>query len=198
MSHYYSKDQTVKSDPKLINYNYKDKQFKFKTDNGVFSKKYVDFGTNLLINSVTINEYKEPILDLCCGYGVIGIVLKSLTDKEVYLTDVNTRATSLAKENAKLNKVNLNIYNGDMFESIPEDIKFSQITLNPPIRAGKEVVFSLYRESYKRLILNGELFIVIQKKQGKDSTINYLETLYNKVEIINKDKGYFIIRATKL
>lgn len=196
MSHYYSKNPDVLSNPQEINYQFKNKLFKFKTDNGVFSKQYVDFGTNLLLNSITINNIEFPLLDLCCGYGVVGIVLKSQTNKAVYATDINERAVLLTKENAKINNVNINVYSGDMFENIP-DISFSQILLNPPIRAGKTVVFNLYLESYNRLVTNGELDIVIQKKQGKDSTLKYLKELFKEVNIINKDKGYFIIRAIK-
>ncbi len=196
MSHYYSKNPDVLSEPKEIKYNFNNKIFRFKTDHGVFSRDYVDFGTNLLLKSIKINELNYPILDLCCGYGVVGIVIKSLTNKEVYATDINERAVSLTKENAKLNNVSLNIYSGDMFENVP-NISFSQIILNPPIRAGKEVVFNLYKESYDYLIVNGELDIVIQKKQGKDSTLKYLKELFKEVNILNKDKGYFIIQAIK-
>lgn len=196
MSHYYSKNPDVLSNPQEINYHFKNKLFKFKTDNGVFSKQYVDFGTNLLLNSITINNIESPLLDLCCGYGVVGIVLKSQTNKEVYATDINERAVLLTKENAKINNVNINVYSGNMFENIP-DISFSQILLNPPIRAGKTVVFNLYLESYNHLVINGELDIVIQKKQGKDSTLKYLKELFKEVNIINKDKGYFIIQAIK-
>ncbi len=196
MSHYYSKNPDVLSNPQEINYQFKNKLFKFKTDNGVFSKQYVDFGTNLLLNSITINNIEFPLLDLCCGYGVVGIVLKSQTNKAVYATDINERAVLLTKENAKINNVNINVYSGDMFENIP-DISFSQILLNPPIRAGKKVVFNLYLESYNHLVTNGELDIVIQKKQGKDSTLKYLKELFKEVNIINKDKGYFIIQAKK-
>lgn len=197
MNHYYSKNPDSKSEPKLITYHYKEQIFTFKTDHGVFSRDYVDFGTNLLINSIVINDDPNPILDLCCGYGVVGIVIKSLTNKEVYATDINQRATDLAVYNAKINKVEVNVYNGDLFSSLPKEIKYSQILLNPPIRAGKEIVFSLYDESYNRLVDNGELYIVIQKKQGKDSTFKHLEELFNKVEIINKDKGYYIIKSVK-
>ena len=197
MSHYYINDKNLKSNPKFIKYKYLTKEFNFKTDNGVFSKEYVDFGTNLLLKSIEINDIEGPILDLCCGYGVVGIVLATITNKKIYATDINIRAVNLAKDNALLNNVNIDFYTGDKLESIPLDIKFSQILLNPPIRAGKEVIFNLYKDSYDRLNKGGELDIVIQKKQGKDSTFKYLETIYSKVEVINKDKGYFIIKAIK-
>lgn len=197
MSHYYTKNPDVKSDPQLINYYFNDISFKFKTDNGVFAKSYVDFGTNLLLHSLVVNELPEPLLDLCCGYGVVGIVLKKLTKKEVYATDINERAVALARDNAILNAVKLNIYSGDKLEGIPSNVTFSQIVLNPPIRAGKATVFALYDLSYERLVKQGELDIVIQKKQGKDSTLKYLTNLFARVEVINKDKGYFIIKAIK-
>lgn len=195
MSHYYTKNPDVRSDPSNITYHFQNKTFIFKTDHGVFSRLYVDFGTNLLLNSITINNIPGPILDLCCGYGVVGIVIKTKTKKEVYATDINERAVALAKENARLNNVNINITSGDRLENI--NTTFSQILLNPPIRAGKEVVFRLYRDAYNNLLKDGELDIVIQKKQGKDSTIKYLKELFKEVIILTKDKGYYIIKAVK-
>lgn len=82
MSHYYINDKNLKSNPKFIKYKYLTKEFNFKTDNGVFSKEYVDFGTNLLLKSIEINDIEGPILDLCCGYGVVGIVLATITNKK--------------------------------------------------------------------------------------------------------------------
>ena len=196
MSHYYDKEVNLKSERKSFNFLFNNKKFEFMTDNGVFSKGYIDFGTQQMLNNFTESNLEGPILDMCCGYGVVGIILKKFTSSDIYMTDVNERAVELSKNNAKINKVDVSIYSGNLFDSLP-NIKFKNILVNPPIRAGKEIVFKIYEGSYDRLLVGGELYVVIQKKQGAPSTIKKLEELFSEVTIIAREKGYYIINAVK-
>ncbi len=196
MSHYYDKEVNLKSERKSFNFLFNNKKFEFMTDNGVFSKGYIDFGTQQMLNNFTESNLEGPILDMCCGYGVVGIILKKFTSSDIYMTDVNERAVELSKNNAKINKVDVSIYSGNLFDSLP-NIKFKNILVNPPIRAGKEIVFKIYEGSYDRLLAGGELYVVIQKKQGAPSTIKKLEELFSEVTIIAREKGYYIINAVK-
>lgn len=196
MSHYYDKEVNLKSERKSFNFSFNNKKFEFMTDNGVFSKGYIDFGTQQMLSNFRESNLEGPILDMCCGYGVVGIILKKITSSDIYMTDVNERAVELSKDNAKINKVDVSIYSGNLFDSLP-DIKFKNILVNPPIRAGKEIVFKIYEGSYDRLLTGGELYVVIQKKQGAPSTIKKLEELFSKVTIIAREKGYYIINAVK-
>ncbi|MCQ6276457.1 class I SAM-dependent methyltransferase [Bacillus sp. V3B] len=196
--HYYSRTQNVESDPQYWNYMLRNSNFRFKTDHGVFSKKEVDFGSRLLIETFQMPEVHGDILDVGCGYGPIGLTIaKHWTDRTVYMIDVNLRALQLTKDNSELNGItNLMIYESDRLSAVKEK-KFAAILTNPPIRAGKKVVHDIYEQSYRSLLPNGELWVVIQKKQGAPSSIDKLSELFADVKIVEKKKGYFIIKAKK-
>ena len=113
------------------------------------------------------------------------------------MVDVNQRAIGLAKENAKLNGIdNVEIYESDRFTGITET-NFAAILTNPPIRAGKRVVHDLLEQSYHHLAPGGEVWVVIQKKQGAPSAIAKLEEIFGTAEVFAKRKGYYILRASK-
>ncbi|WP_066249378.1 class I SAM-dependent methyltransferase [Neobacillus drentensis] len=196
--HYYSRTQKVDSDPKFWDYTLKNNQFRFKTDNGVFSKREVDFGSRLLIESFELPNAEGLLLDVGCGYGPIGLSLaKYYQDRMIHMVDVNERAISLAKENAELNRIeNVKIYESDRLLNVKENT-FAAILTNPPIRAGKKTVHDIFEQSFEHLTSQGELWVVIQKKQGAPSAIEKLNNLFNHVETIDKSKGYFVIRAQK-
>ena len=196
--HYYSRTQKVESDPKFWDFTLKNNQFRFKTDNGVFSKREVDFGSRLLIESFEMPKTEGLLLDVGCGYGPIGLSLaKYYQDRMIHMVDVNGRAIELAKENAELNRIhNVKVYESDRLLSVKETT-FAAILTNPPIRAGKNVVHDILEQSFEHLTNQGELWVVIQKKQGAPSAIEKLNNLFNHVETIDKSKGYFVIRAQK-
>ncbi len=103
---YFSENPNVSSDPKEWRFTLRGNSFLFRTDNGVFSKAEVDFGSRTMIESFTEPEVNGDILDLGCGYGPVGIALaKSFPEREVLATDVNRRALELSKHNAAANKV---------------------------------------------------------------------------------------------
>lgn len=196
--HYYSRTQNVESDPKYWDYKLRGQTFRFKTDNGVFSKREVDFGSRLLIETFTMPKVEGKILDVGCGYGPIGLsIAKENQTRTIHMIDVNERAIELAKENAELNRVdNVKIYESDRLLNV-EEADFAAILTNPPIRAGKKTVHDIFVQSYEHLAPGGELWVVIQKKQGAPSTIEKLTHIFSDVETVDKSKGYFIIRATK-
>ncbi|WML58177.1 class I SAM-dependent methyltransferase [Neobacillus sp. PS2-9] len=196
--HYYSRTQKVESDPKFWDFMLKNNLFRFKTDNGVFSKREVDFGSRLLIESFEMPQTEGFVLDVGCGYGPIGLsIAKQYHDRVVHMVDVNERAIQLSKENAALNKIeNVKVYESDRLINVNE-MNFAAILTNPPIRAGKQTVHDIFEQSYNHLVSNGELWVVIQKKQGAPSAIEKLKTLFSEVETIDKSKGYFIVKAIK-
>jgi 16S rRNA (guanine1207-N2)-methyltransferase len=196
--HYYSRTQKVESDPKYWEFALLNTRFRFKTDNGVFSKREVDFGSRLLIETFNLPETDGKILDVGCGYGPIGLAIaKHHEQRSVHMVDVNERALELAQENAKINNVtNVEIYESDTLNEVKET-EFAAILTNPPIRAGKKVVHEIFEQSHDHLVQGGELWVVIQKKQGAPSAIEKLKELYGHVEVAAKEKGYFIIKAKK-
>ena len=169
-------------------------KFIFLTDNGVFSKDGLDFGSRLLLESIPLEEVGGKVLDMGCGYGVFGIVLNKVTSCEVDMVDVNLRAMHLAEINAKENRcIGVNVFESNCYEKV--NSKYSCVITNPPIRAGKKVVYDIVMNARDYLEENGHLFLVIRKEQGAKSLIVDLEKLYT-VEVLNKKKGFFILKCT--
>lgn len=196
--HYYSRTQSAESKPKSWDYILKGTRFRFKTDTGVFSKNEVDFGSRLLIETFEMPETQGDVLDVGCGYGPIGLTIaKHWPERLVHMIDVNLRALGLAKENSELNGIsNVKIYESDRLSAV-KNLQFAAIVTNPPIRAGKKIVYDIYEESFHCLLPGGELWVVIQKKQGAPSTIDKLSDLFDEVETVVKKKGYYIIKAVR-
>ena len=194
--HYYSHVQKVESDPKHWDYTLRNHSFRFKTDNGVFSKREVDFGSRLLIESFVMPAVAGQVLDVGCGYGPIGLAIAmDYPDRLVHMVDVNERAIQLAKDNAALNRIdNVKIYESDRLLSVKEK-DFAAILTNPPIRAGKGTVHDIFEQSAQILVPSGELWVVIQKKQGAPSALEKLKTIFSVVETVTKSKGYYIFKA---
>ena len=171
------------------------KKFTFNSDNGVFSKSGVDFGSRLLLDFIPLEEVGGKILDLGCGYGVIGIVLNKLTGANVDMVDVNLRAIHLAEINIKENHcTNINVFESNAYENV--NSKYSSIVTNPPIRAGKNVVYDIVMNAKDYLDDNGSLFLVIRKEQGAKSLLVDLKKVYSKVDILEKRKGFYIISCS--
>lgn len=189
MSHYFTNDY-VESKEVKTKCIIKNTELTLITDNGVFSKKGLDFGTRSLLE--TIDNIKGQVLDFGCGYGPIGIYLKKTYDVEVDAVDINERALNLAKKNAELNKTNINIFESNIYENINK--KYDYIVTNPPIRVGKKILYEILFKAKEYLKENGELWLVIHKDQGAKTLAKELEKKY-KVEIKNKNKGFYIICA---
>ncbi|HOB20125.1 MAG TPA: class I SAM-dependent methyltransferase [Candidatus Atribacteria bacterium] len=195
MDHYFSENPKTAHNIKIIEFFVRDKVLKLTTDSGVFSKDRPDFGTRCLIDSLP--ELSGKVLDLGCGYGIIGLSI-ALLNKEAHVTmaDINRRAVELAQYNAKQNGIrNVDVLLSDGFSDI-EGI-FSAIVSNPPIRAGKKVIYPMFEQSLDHLEAGGALYIVIQKKQGANSALEKLRSVFGNCETINKCSGYWILRSVK-
>lgn len=201
MSHYFSEVQDVKSVKKIINYEIKNEKFEFLTDNGVFSKTKVDFGTDVMLRTF-LNENKKleniRILDIGCGYGVVSVVVKRFFEKaKILSTDVNERALELTKKNIQKNNRtdDFEVRKSFVFDNISEN--FDVILSNPPIRAGKQVIFEIYEKSFFHLNKNGKFYCVIQTKHGAKSTKKKLEELFGNCTTLVIEAGYRIFRCVK-
>lgn len=195
-NHYYSSRPASKHEDRLIQAELCGQVLSFQSDAGVFSKKGVDFGSRLLIESVVLMG-REHILDLGCGYGPVGIALaKSHPTLTVQMVDINERAISLAEENARINHVTgqTAIKISDGFEQL-QGQTFDAILCNPPIRVGKAFVYRLFAESRSHLSKGGSLWIVIRKQQGASSAKEELSRLFDNVEQVTQKKGYCIFLA---
>ncbi|RCW17957.1 methyltransferase [Streptococcus gallolyticus] len=168
--------------------------FTFLTDSGVFSKKMIDYGSQVLLNTVDFEKGKT-LLDLGCGYGPLGISLAKVQGVQATMVDINNRAIDLAQKNAEKNGVTANIFQSNIYEKVTGT--FDYIISNPPIRAGKQVVHTIIADSINYLNDGGSLTIVIQKKQGAPSAKAKMEAIFGNADILKRDKGYYILRSTK-
>ncbi len=195
--HYFTNQPNSKIDKKVFSFTLRGNTLKFQSDAGVFSRNEVDFGSRVLIENFTFPEIAGDILDVGCGYGPIGLsVAKDDADRLVEMVDVNLRAIELAKENAKANNIeNVKIYESSIYENVTGE--YAAILTNPPIRAGKTVVHTILKEAHEKLLSGGELWVVIRKKQGAPSAMELLKAQFDEVEVVKKEKGYYIIKSKK-
>ncbi len=172
-----------------------DKEFCFNTDNGVFSKSKLDFGTRCLLETLPLDEISGEVLEVGCGYGVIPIILTSVDEKIVNFdaVDINKRAIHLSEMNLKENKAEkIRFFESDIYSNVNK--KYDVIITNPPIRAGKQVVYNIVMNAKDYLNKDGMLFIVINKDQGAKSLKSDLDKIYN-TEVLKKIKGFWIIKC---
>ena len=196
MPHYFTENNnTLKSNPNEIAFGVNGTNLKFITDHGVFSKDGFDRGTKVLLEYLQIPDNTKSILDLGCGYGVVGVYLGTVYDLEIDMVDINLRAIKLSKQNIALNNVEANVFQSDGFSNVGRN--YDLIVTNPPIRAGKKVIYRFFSESIDYLNENGYLVLVINKKHGAASAIKYLETIYKSVEIVGHKKGFQVILCKK-
>lgn len=195
MSQYFDNDKNIKSERKIIKFNFDNKVFSIYSDNGVFSKDRFDYGTRVLLNSVDIDKLSGNVLDLGCGLGVVGIILGTFNKGiNIDMVDINERAIDLAKNNLVFNNVKANVFVSDIYSNI--DNKYDFIITNPPIRAGKNVIRGFLLGSYDYLKDDGILYFVMRKDHGVKSMIKELSVKFN-TSIVNKDKGFYVVLCTK-
>ena len=203
MAHYFDENPSTGSDRRMIDYRIDGTNFTFVTDTDVFSRREVDFGTNLLLEEL-IRDIRESgrnggnFLDLGCGVGVVGIVFKyKFMRFDVTGVDVNSRAVSLANENAKRNGIEATFSQSDALSGIDSGMMFDVVATNPPVRAGKATVFRFYEEAYSRMNDGGAIYVVLQRKQGAPSTEKKLTELFGNCETLGIEGGYRVMKAVK-
>lgn len=198
VSQYFDKNPLTPSQEQDIKYQINDTTFTFKTDTNVFAKNGVDQGSDALLKAVLPIIHTGKVLDIGCGYGVIGLTLAYLIpDIKVTCSDINLRAVNLTKKNAHALELSkkVTILQSDLYEKIVG--KFDYVISNPPIRAGNKVLHALYKGAHHRLNTSGSLIIVVRKKQGAESTVKFLSDIFRAVSVLSKHKGYWLIKATK-
>lgn len=196
MAHYYTNNTDLKSETRIITFDYQDKRLEFLSDLGVFSKDSIDYGSRVLLSTFDKLE-NVTLLDVGCGYGTLALSLASVGENvSCTLVDVNDRALDLARQNAqRFNLENVIIKNSSCYEEV--DGYYDVIISNPPIRAGKKIVHEILSGAYDHLNPNGYIRVVIQKKQGAPSAKTKMEEVFGNCEVIKKDKGYFILQSIK-
>lgn len=196
MAHYFTDNTDLKSELFTYEATILGVKYTLYSDNGVFSKEHLDFGSLLLIEEFKNPDIEGKLLDLGCGNGVIGIALGKSYKRDVFMVDINPRATLLASKNATRNKVNHQVLTTDCLNGVEEE--FACVLTNPPIRAGKKVVYNFFLESFNHLKTNGELWFVMRRNHGVESAIKYIDELFNNHEVVKRKNGFWIVKAIKL
>ena len=183
--------------PARITVTIRGRPFLFQTDSGVFSREGLDRGTELLLEAIDVGPC-ESILDLGCGYGVIGIVAAHLSEGgHVILTDVNERAAALARANLVANGTrNAEVRIGDVYAPI-DDLVFDHILCNPPIRAGRVVVDRIISEAPSHLLDGGSLWLVARTRQGADTLRLRMTKAFDGADVVKRGSGYKVLRSVK-
>lgn len=194
MAHYFTNEENLKSEIEKVIAEINGIPFYFYTDNGVFSKGELDFGTELLLKNFKFdNPNNKTLLDIGCGCGPIGIYASHL-GFAVDMSDVNKRAIHLSKMSLKEQNLNANVFESDAYKNITN--KYDYIVSNPPIRVGKEKLYEIVMNAKEHLKDGGSLWIVVRKQQGAESMVRDMKNAYKTVEVIAKKKGFFIIKAS--
>ena len=189
MTHYYSEKQTSPLRLCKIKSALMGKVFEFYSGSGVFSKKKVDNGTRVLVeNCIVKDEWK--VLDLGCGYGVVGVVIGKIFPKTIVLmVDVNKRALKLAKMNIELNNIeNADVKYSNLYSAVKE--KFNTIIVNPPITAGRKLCFRIIEESKEHLEKEGLLQLIARHRKGGKILGEKMLEVFGNMEEKTKSGGY--------
>ena len=157
----------------------------FRSCDSIFSKNQIDDGTRALLE------------DLGCGLGVIAIALIKKFNLKFDMVDINNTAVKLSKENLMKNNVqkSANVFYSDGFSEVKENYDF--IITNPPIKTGKKLLFELMQGAYEHLKDDGQLVLVIRKDHGMESLKKHITSIFGNCEIVERNKGFYILRATK-
>ncbi|MCL2434443.1 MAG: methyltransferase [Clostridia bacterium] len=193
MPHYFNNEPSVPSAPREITFEIAGRILRVQTDSGVFSKQGLDAGSRLLAESLPALE--GSVLEIGGGWGGLALaVLAVQPHLHMTLIDINARACELAEKNIKLNGFEAEVICAD---AASLSGIYHSVLMNPPIRAGNAIIQSLMQTAYSVLKLNGSLYTVIRRAQGAESWLKRLGVLFQKAEVIARDKGYWIIQSTK-
>ena len=193
--HYYTNSPTSEHEERSFRAVFAGRVLAFDTDAGVFSKQHVDPGSELLCRALP-EDIAGDVLDMGCGWGAMTVMtLARFPQVSVTMADVNERALALAVSNVEKNRMQAKAILSDGFEKIEGE--FDAVITNPPIRAGKAVIYKMFEDAKTHLREGGRLFLVIRKQQGAPSALKFLKELYAKAEVIERDGGYWIIQCTK-
>ena len=192
--HYFTPSPQSEHHPARVETEYRGHTLLFETDSGVFSRWEMDRGTEVLLNSLPENIV-GTVLDMGCGYGAIGVAVGgAYAECDVTMADINERACELAKQNAAKNGIRAKVLQSDGYARVLGS-RFDFILQNPPIRAGKAVIYRMFADAATCLNEDGSLWLVIRKQQGAPSAITYLKTLFADVAAVEKKSGYWVLRC---
>lgn len=173
------------------------KTLRFVTGNGVFSRRELDEGTRLLLESCDLQN-AQTVGDLGCGWGAVACAISSTRgDAQVFGCDINFRAVQLAQGNLQTNaSANAHLWCGDGFSAVGDNF-FDAILFNPPIRAGNIVIQKLFDDAHRTLKIGGHLWTVVRTAQGAKSWAKKLESQFGNCRTVCIEKGYRVLDCAR-
>jgi 16S rRNA G1207 methylase RsmC len=191
--HYFSSSPKSEVNYGLVRAKFFGKNFEFITASSVFSKRRIDTGTQLLIESMILPE-SGSVLDIGCGYGAVGITAAALNSKlQVYMSDVNSRAASLAKKNVERNRVfNAQVRHGYLYKPV-EDLKFDCVLSNPPVSVGMETVKAIIVDAPKIMRPNAVFEMVIRSKIGAKLFPALFVEIFGNCTVVSRESGFRVL-----
>lgn len=193
VEHYFASAPKSKERFGLVRTSLCGKPFEFLTASSVFSKRKVDCGTRLLIESMALPE-TGLVLDIGCGYGAVGIAVAKLNQKlRVLMTDVNARAVRLAKKNVGLNRVsNAEVRYGFFYEPV-EELNFNCVLSNPPVSAGMETVKAIVAGAPKVMVQGASFQMVIRSKIGAKLLPELFTEIFGNCAVVSRESGFRVL-----
>jgi 16S rRNA (guanine1207-N2)-methyltransferase len=197
LDHYFAAHPKSKMRLGIIRTCLRGKSFEFLTASGVFSKKRIDLGTRLLIDSMVLPE-KGHVLDIGCGYGAVGIAAGAFNPNlHVVMVDVNERAVRLARRNAEINGVqNVIVKRGHLYEPV-KGFTFNCVLSNPPVSAGIETVKAIIVEAPRQMAGKGLFQMVVKSKVGGKRLCRVFEEAFGNVQALARGSGYRVLMSKK-
>jgi len=197
LNHYFAPHPKSKLKLGIIRVYLRGISFEFLTASGVFSKKQIDLGTKLLVESMILPE-RGYVLDVGCGYGAVGIAVATFNpDLRVVMVDVNERAVWLAKQNIERNRVsNAEAKCGQLYEPV-KGLTFDCILSNPPVSAGMDTVKAIIAEAPKHMADKALFQMVVKSKIGRKRLQSFFEEAFGNFTILARESGYRVLMAKK-
>ena len=197
--HYFSASPESELKIRTINVPIAGRTVELSTANGIFSPERVDAGTQVLLSSVPAPPPGGNLLDLGCGWGPIALTLASeSSNATVWAVDVNERALDLVRRNATV--MGLTNVNAVLPQDVPDDVQFTTIWSNPPIRVGKNELHSMLQKWMPRLEQGSDAWLVVQKNLGSDSLHRWMDDTFASSLTTTRaatNKGYRVLRVRK-
>ncbi|MRX42595.1 class I SAM-dependent methyltransferase [Agromyces kandeliae] len=197
--HYFSSKPADRAALRTVQVRLAGRDVEVQTAGGVFSPDHVDLGTRVLLGEVPTAPAAGHLLDLGAGWGPIALTLGLQSpDATVWAVDVNERALDLVRRNVR--RLGLDNVNAAIPADVPDDLRFSVIWSNPPIRIGKAELHALLRRWLPRLEAGATAWLVVQKNLGSDSLQRWLDEEFGDgwtVERAATSKGFRVLTVTR-
>lgn len=193
--HYFTEQPTSELIKREIKFKHKGHLVVLQTASGTFSPSKLDNGTKALLKYMQLPE-KGTVLDLGCGNGPVGIIAGLTTACKVVLTDVNKRALMMARKNARKYGLDFKIVHSNLFDKV--EGKFDVILCNPPMAAGKKVVFAMIEGAPAHLTEGGSMQLVARGSKGGKSIKEHMQKIFGNCEIIGRNSGFHVYKSLLL